>query len=270
MKFSAVMSVYQHDSPSQFNFAFESLLKQSVLPDQIVISIDGPVGEELERAIESTTRSPLVKLIRMPTNVGLGGSRHAAILGSDNDLIAVMDSDDVCAPNRFAIQLEAFRQSKIDLVGGYIEEFDIFPGDRPRLRTVPLTHQEILQRGRWRQPFNHVTIMFRRDMYLKVGGYQSIRFVEDFDMFHRMLISNMRFLNVPEVLVYVRSGSEVVSRRRGILYLQAELALFSRMHKSGFIGLTQLFINVATRVVARTLPKPIVGWLYITFLRSHR
>ena len=115
---------------------------------------------------------------------------------------------------------------------------------------------------------NHVTIMFRKSAYMAVGGYKAIRYVEDYDLFYRMMISGARFENVPENLVYVRCGKEVLGRRVGLSYFRSELLLFNIMRRDKFINNTQWMLNVCIRVFARTMPRFLLGYVYKIFLRS--
>lgn len=265
--FTVVMSLYRSDDPAQFRAAFDSLLAQTVLPDEIILVVDGPVGDSLEPEIATAEARALTRVIRLPENRGLGAARHMAIEAARNDVIAVMDADDIAVPERFALQISALARGDADLVGGYIEEFDVVPGDAGRIRLVPIGHDDIVAFGRWRQPVNHVTIMFRRKAYRTAGGYRPVRSVEDFDLLARMLVSGARFANVPSVLVHVRSGHEMYRRRGGITYLGRELALLRRMLKNGYLSPAQFVGNVTIRVALRLLPSSLLGVVYRKGLR---
>jgi len=266
--FSVVMSVYHADDPDQFKDAVHSVFDQSVPPSELVIAVDGPVGEKLEGALKEVEMLPDIQILRLEKNLGAGASKHVAIKACKYDIVAVMDADDLCDPSRFERQLKKFDECGADIVGGYIEEFDHIPGDNPRVRTVPITHNEILQRGRWRQPMNHVTIMFRKNIYEQVGGYHPVWCVEDFDLFHRMFVSGIRFANIPEVLVYVRCGTAVLTRRRGMHYLRAELALLGRMRRSGFLSVPRWIASSSIRIIVRLMPRSVIGLLYKHLLRQ--
>ena len=266
--FSVVMSVYRADDPTYFLESVDSVFNQTAHPSELIIAVDGPVGPDLERALVITEGQSAVRILRLEINQGLGASRHASILAAKYEFVAVMDADDLCDPNRFERQLKRFGEGEMDVVGGYIEEFDHIPGDNPRVRVVPITHKEILQRGRWRQPMNHVTIMFRKITYEQVGGYHPVRCVEDFDLFHRMFVSGVRFANIPEILVYVRCGTAVLTRRRGMHYLRAELALLRRMRLSGFLSAPRWIASSSIRIIVRLMPRTIIGLLYKHLLRQ--
>lgn len=265
--FSVVMSLYRADDPAQFRDAVDSVLAQTLMPGEIVIVVDGPIGFKLEDALAAASLNVLVRALRLSENRGLGHARNIAIQAAQSDIVAVMDADDISVPDRFARQLPLLLQGDADVVGGFVEEFDVQPRDTNRLRRVPTGHNDIIRFGRWRQPFNHVTLMFRREVYQRAGGYQPIRGVEDWDMFHRMVISGVRFVNLPHTLVHVRCGSAMFKRRSGLTYLRHETKLFARMVRSGYISPLQFIINCAIRVGTRLLPADLLAGIYKRLLR---
>ncbi len=265
--FSVVISVYRGDHPAHFSQALDSLLRQSVLPKEIILAVDGPIDCELGQRVAEYARLPIVKLLSLPKNLGLGASRHQAILHANSEILAVMDSDDICVGNRFELQIEKLQDSQIDIVGGYIAEFLSRPENSERIRQVPLAHDKIIKRGRWLSPINHVTLMFRREAYLLAGGYRSLRKVEDYDLFHRMAVAGLQFVNIPEVLVLVRASDEQYARRHGLSYLHEEIYLFREMLGSGYINHIEFLRNLLIRVFARLMPLPVLRFLSKRFFR---
>ena len=51
MAFSVLMSVYKSENPSYFQVALESVINQSLMPDEIVLIQDGPLTPELYEVI---------------------------------------------------------------------------------------------------------------------------------------------------------------------------------------------------------------------------
>ena len=91
-----------------------------------------------------------------------------------------MDSDDICERNRFADQIKYFN-SFYDLVGGQIVEFNenIFDSKNIK-RRVPINEEEIKKFSKLRNPFNHPTVMFRKEFFNDVGKYKEMKFFEDY------------------------------------------------------------------------------------------
>ena len=72
-KFSVLMSCYKNDNPGHLNTAIESIFNSSVLPDQFVIVIDGPISIEIELVLESCVKKfPVIELQKLTENHGLG------------------------------------------------------------------------------------------------------------------------------------------------------------------------------------------------------
>ena len=119
-KFSVLMSVYIKEKADYFNECMESLLKQTVQPNEIVIVQDGPVSVEIDEAIINYKKKypGLLKIIPLKQNKGLGLALAEGIKNCTYELIARMDTDDICVPERFERQLKEFKENPaLDIVG---------------------------------------------------------------------------------------------------------------------------------------------------------
>ena len=266
--FSVIIPVYELESPVFFSDAISSIINQSRAPDEIIIVVDGSIGADLNNVIENLTDNNDVIVIRLKQSMGPGAARHAGILKSKNEIVALMDSDDISKSNRFEIELDILIKENVDVVGGWIEEFNSTPGDLNQLRITPKRHERIVLFGKWRMPVNHVTLVFKKEAYFSAGGYKSIHYAEDFDLISRMLSIGIKFHNVQKVLVDVRVGNEMHNRRRGISFLTAELRVFSGMYSSGYINIWQYICNIIIRLLIRLLPSKIMSYLYIILFRK--
>jgi glycosyltransferase involved in cell wall biosynthesis len=262
---SVVLSVYKNDDPESFLRAVDSIMDQSRIPDEVIICVDGPVPENLDDAVLIADVDAKVKVYRLEKNIGLGGSRDYAIKQSRGTFIAVMDSDDFSLRNRFQLQLDLIKSKSLDVVGGYISEFSEHRLDQ--LRKVPLSHEDIFRKGKYRSPMNHVTVMFKRESYLASGGYLPIRGIEDYDLFHRMLISGYKFENIPEILVNVSFDESAIKRRAGLSYLKCWISLLVKMYQSKYLNLLQFATLLVVHTIAKLLPRRIIPFLY-RFLRN--
>ena len=269
--YSVVMNVYAEDHADHLRLAIDSVLNQTLSPDELIIAVDGPVGEAIKQVLENVSSSNSVRVIYIGKNVGLGPARHTAISHARNSFVGVMDADDICLPGRFEKQIEILRHEQVDVLGGWIEEFDEDPVDTHelRLRMTPLTHDEIYDFGKRRNPMNHVTLMFRKDAYDAVGGYRSVLYFEDYDLIIRMLLAGFRFKNNAEVLVQVRCGRNMFDRRRGIDYIKTELQFMWGMYCQGYTSLCQFVLNASIRIPVRVVPASMRRWLYLKFLRGN-
>ena len=59
---SVLMSVYKNDVPENVKTAVESVINQTLKPKQIVMAVDGPVGDELKKTLlELEEKYPITK-----------------------------------------------------------------------------------------------------------------------------------------------------------------------------------------------------------------
>lgn len=262
------MSVYFNDSVLAITEAVHSLLNQSLLPNEIIIVIDGPIPDILDKLINEFSKNEIIRIIRLKLNIGPGRSKDVGIKKAKYPLIAIMDSDDISIKERFKIQIEKFCDDQIDVVGGWIEEFDKNTGDLRQVRKVPLDYTDIISFSKWRNPINHVSLIFKKEAYQEVGGYSSIRTCEDWDLIIRMIQRGIIIKNIPEILVKVRTGNDMLKRRVSLSHLKDEINLFYNMYLMKHINLFQLFANILIRAGVHCIPSRLIYLFYRLFLRN--
>lgn len=143
-KFSVAMCVYWRDNPEHLRQAIESILGQSVRPDEIVLVVDGPIPDTIEAVVVHYDGLDFFKVVRLAENVGLGNARRIALENCMHELVAVADADDINVPDRFEAQLRCFCEDPtLSIVGGNIEEFIGTPINVVSVRNVPESNREI-------------------------------------------------------------------------------------------------------------------------------
>ena len=269
-KYSVLMAVYKKDNPEYFAIALDSMIHQTVPPDEIVIVKDGPITEELQAVIDER-KGGLVDIgeVALEQNQGLGPALDAGLRACRNELVARMDSDDVSIPNRCEKQVAYMQENpSVAVLGGQIEEF---VGEEKHIvgkRCVPLINDEIKNYMQTRCPFNHVTVMLRKSKIVREGGYLPWFFNEDYYLWIRLHLAGMCFANLRETLVYVRVGKDMYQRRGGLRYFQSELGIQRLMLGRGLIGYGRFGVNVLERFILQVL---MPNWLRgIVFRRLAR
>lgn len=268
-KFSVVVSVYHRDDPKHLSNAINSLIDQTLLPSEIIVSVDGPIGLELEMKLNEFEKKNVIKLFRLEKNSGLAQARNLAISKCKFPLVAVMDADDICPKNRFEKQVKAFLENDVDVVGGLIEEFVLEPGDQKIIRSVPTTHDEICKFVKWRNPVNHVSIMFKKEALEKVGGYKAIRYSEDWDLIVRLLSKGTKIMNLNSTLVHVRGGNSMYGRRSQLGQVLQDLAILKNIRKLKMSNHLEFWIASLSRLLFLAVPQPLLGLLYKNYLRKN-
>ncbi|HAS0760575.1 TPA: glycosyltransferase, partial [Enterobacter hormaechei subsp. xiangfangensis] len=123
--FSVLMSIYSREKVEYLRCCLDSLAKQTLPANEIVIVIDGPIPNVLNEEIELWSKQLPIKTIKIKDNVGLGSALNIGLEYCSNELVARMDTDDICVQNRFSLQLNKFREcDDLQLLGGAIEEYD--------------------------------------------------------------------------------------------------------------------------------------------------
>ena len=253
--FALLVSVYDGDRPDYLRRALRSATDdQTVRPDQVVIVQDGPVRSELGACLkEFQAASPIpVTLVSLERNSGLGPALNAGLAASWFDVIARMDADDIAMPHRFAVQMPLIADS--DIVGSGLLEF---VGDTDHIigRRIPHTDPgHIARYARVHSPFNHPTVIYRRQAVARAGGYGDLPLMEDYALFARMIQLGARAVNVADPLVYYRVGATAFKRRGGTGLLRSELRLQREFLGSGFISRAEYVRNVLIRGSYRLVP----------------
>lgn len=268
-KFSVSMCVYGKDNPKWFEIAVESVLNQSVKPAEVVLVVDGPVPVELDAIIKKYEQNRIFKVVRFAENQGHGNARRAGLKACTNELVALMDADDICVRDRFEQQLSVYAENDVDIVGGDIAEFIGTTDNVVAYRNVPTTDAAIKIYMKKRCPFNQVTVMFKKSIVQKVGGYIDWYCDEDYYLWLRMAQNNCAMMNTGTILVNARVGEEMYSRRGGKKYFKSEAKLQKYMLDNNMIGFGTYFINIFKRFIVQVLlPNKIRGWVFKKYARK--
>jgi len=268
--FSVFMSTYGKEEPKHLDAAIKSIVTQSSPPNEIVLVKDGLLTERLEDVIAKWIQifPGLFKVVPLPENRGLGVALQKGLRECSNNLVARMDADDISCQDRFEKQISFLEgNAEIDIVGSWIGEFVENPEKIITVRKVPITHNEIYKFAKFRNPMNHVTVMFKKSAILKADSYQHFPFFEDYYLWIRMLLSGAKFSNIPESLVLVRIGNNMLTKRRGFKYLVTDIKFQREMLNMAFISHREFFSNLVFRGVPRLMPVCLLGLIYRHFVR---
>jgi len=259
--FSVLISLYNREKAENLQQCLESLYQQTLQADEIVLVYDGPINETLTAVVEKWTSTLPIALVKLEKNVGLGKALNAGLECCSHNIVARMDTDDICLPERFEKQI-AYMEAHPDmaLLGAAVIEFDEF--GKERLKRLPLGNNDIRQFARMKNPFNHMCVVFRKDKVIAAGSYQHHLFMEDYNLWLRMLALGYQVANLHDILMKVRAGSDMVDKRRGITYIKSEIQLYSlkmKLKQTNFLnGTLYFFIRTSTRV----MPVKVMRFLY--------
>lgn len=270
MKFSVLLSLYLKEKPQYLKISIDSIFGQSLKPDEVVLVLDGSINGELEKIVNNAQSSHLeLKVISLPTNVGLGKALNEGLKHCSNELVARMDTDDICFPYRFERQIKFMTDHpEIDICSSWVEEFEGNLSNVKAIKKVPETHLEIAKYIGKRNPLNHPAVIFRKSAVLSAGGYKHFPLFEDWYLWARMFANGAKFANIQECLLHFRVSSQMYQRRGGLQYAVNSTKFQFTLHK---LGLTSLFSAVTASIIRSAvylMPNRLRAFVYSKFLRS--
>lgn len=268
MGFSVLMSIYKKEKADYLKQALDSLLEQTLQADEIVLVEDGPLTEELYEVIEDFRKKcPYLVICRLPCNVQLGRALAKGLELCSNDLVARMDTDDISVNTRFWQQYSYMKEHpNVSVLGGWMEEFND-GGTYSNIKRMPELGSELKKYGKYRNPVNHMTVMFRKKDVLRAGGYRHMPLLEDYDLWSRMLAGNMEFHNLKTVLVKMRTNEDLYERRGGISYCRQYLKFRRVQYGIGWLNKKEYFIAVILTMGMTMQPARLRRAVYQKMLR---
>ena len=269
MQFSVLLSVYKKEKTEYLKMSLNSIRFQTLAPDEVILIEDGPLTKELYLVIEEYLKIlPNMRVYKFDENQGLGLALRKGMELSKYELVARMDTDDIAEPERFKIQKDFMEKNPhISVCGGLMREFDD-RGIISQVKNMPETQKEIWEYAKYRNPINHMTVMFRKADVLKAGNYRDFSFLEDYDLWCRMLAKDYKFYNVQKVLVKARVSDEMYNRRGGIVYCRRYLRLRQMQKEIGLLGFGEYVKACGVTILITLVPNMIRKLVYIKMLRK--
>lgn len=270
-KYSVLMSVYYKENPEWLKYSIDSMLNQTIKPDEFVLVEDGPLTDELDKVIDEFEKNnkDLFKIIKLSINGGLGPALERGINECKNEFIARMDSDDYSVPNRIEKQFEIFEKyPDLGLVGSNVDEFE---GDITRVNChviLPEFQDDIYKFSKKRCPFRHPTLLYKKNAVLNAGNYREFYLCEDYDLYVRMLRSGCKCYNIQEPLVFMRVGSDFYKRRGGWKYMNTILKFKNEQLKIGYFSLGDYLKSTIPHIIVCLIPNKLRDYVYRNLLRK--
>lgn len=265
-EFSVLLAVYKKDNPHLLGTALDSIFANSLQPCEVIIVADGELTDELLRVIQRFSVNPQLRLLQLPTNVGLAIALNAGLQVITTTYTVRADADDFNHPDRFERLIEKLQQG-FDIVGSAIREVDK-SGEFVAIRSCPATETEIRQFIRKRNPFNHMAVAFRTEVVRAAGGYPSIHLKEDYALWASLVSRGSKVCNLELMLVDATAGTEMYQRRGGVKYALAEIELQSHLVQCGLKSPFSALVDGVMRSAVFLAPNKVREFVYLKFLRA--
>lgn len=177
---SVVMPVY--NAMPHLDESILSVLGQTYAGFEFVIRDDGSTDGSRDVLRAWAARDDRIRLSEGTKRLGPAGNSNWVVREAAAPLVARMDADDICHPDRLRRQVEVFlTRPEVNLVGTLWVGID---GDGRVVR--PPDRWRLARRSAF-APFAHGSIMMRADAFQRVGGYrEACVFWEDLDLYLRL------------------------------------------------------------------------------------
>lgn len=248
---SVLMSV--RDGMPWLEQAIVSILEQTIDDLELIVLDDGS-RDDTGRFLSSLS-DPRVRAYRQPP-VGLTASLNRALALARAPLVARLDADDVAAADRLARQT-AFLDAhpEVGLLGSAAREVDS-EGREVRIVCPPLDDAAIRRMLVRRNPFVHSSVVVRRTLLERAGGYdEQLAVAQDYDLWLRMA-GLTGLANLADTLVIRRLLPGRVSASRDSERLRTEArARWRAVRRGDYPWWCLLF--AARPALALALPPPL-------------
>lgn len=265
MLISVVIATF-NDRPDALESALASVVGQSWRDWELVVADDSTKPESIAVLNAYAARlGDRMVLRHHEKRLGLVGSINEAIGLARGEYIARMDGDDICVPDRLALQaahLEA--HPDVGILGGNIEVMTD-KGETLSVRRYKKSLEEIKRIAFIRNPLAQPTVMMRRSVLDLIGLYDpQYRKAEDYELWLRALKRGVIIENLDKVLIRYRVPEDYSRKRDAdnwLFGIKAKLAHFS--WRSPLRSAAGLALSVALLIIPARL-------LDVLYKRDHR
>lgn len=196
---SVLMPVYNGEC--YLHKAVDSILTQTLSNFEFIIVEDGSTDSTWE--ILNSYHDPRIRLIRNEVNIGLARSFNRGLEVARGEYIARMDADDLSFLDRLAIQVDYLEaHPQVGVLGSNVEIIDGC-GEVLEILRVPSEDGALRWTLCFYNPIVHPSVMIRRELVNKVGGYNENSLSCDYDLWCR-LSDLTRLANLQDVLLSLR------------------------------------------------------------------
>jgi len=205
--FSIVLCTY--NAETYLDECIQSLLCQTFSDFELIVVDDGSSDGTLRYLTEiSDTR---VRLIVLENNHGLIYARTLGLQAAQGRYIAMMDADDIAAPDRLEAQLHAMERHGLDVCGTFHVSLDVATGRR-RVRKAHSSDSDIKALLTIYSPLCNPSTCIRASVAREFVYKNEYVHAEDYGLWCDIAIGGGKFHNISSPLLTYRLHSGQVSR----------------------------------------------------------
>jgi len=210
-KITVLMSVYNGEE--YLKETIESILNQTFADFEFLILNDGSFDKTAKILKKYKKKDKRIKVITNKKNLGLTRSLNKGLKLVKGKYIARMDADDISNKNRLKTQYDLLeRNPGVGLVSNWAQLIDE-KGEKLRAWKTNYSPEGIYYILNFRNCLTHPTVMFRKNIVLKIGGYnEGIVRAQDYELWYR-LSKKTKIYQIQKILLYLRRTKKGISYR---------------------------------------------------------
>ncbi len=209
---SVVLPAHRNDN--LLRNALDSILNQSYPNIEIILADNSETG------FKSITSRGKIKYIRTNPVWNLSQVLNFAVVHSQGEYVARMDSDDIAISTRIEKQVEFLEKEKdVGVLGSSIQILSSLTDGHwanGKIIYQPLKHEEIQSKMFYKNPFFHPTVMFRKSLLERYSYNPRYERAQDYRLWVS-LYNKTRFANLEEPLLLYRFHKDQVGNVDQIL-----------------------------------------------------
>ena len=264
--FSVILPIYINDKYIIFKKSFNSILNQTLKPNEIVVLLDGPIEKKIKNFLYQKKKLySFIKIYNFKKNQGLGYILNYGVRKCRYDYIARCDADDFSRKDRFKKQMEyLIKYPEVDVLGSNV--YEIYNNKIFSKKKMKLNHKDIAKQILFRNPMNHSSVFFKKKKLIQSGNYQKMSYFEDYYMWFRMRKTSL-FKNLPDYLVSMKVDDDFFKRRSGIIYYKFFYKFIKRLYDEKKINFFLLVLCLLFRSPIVLLSSHSIRFFYKNILR---
>jgi len=230
------------DSAATLNSAIRSIIWQTLTDWELVLIDDGSRDDSATRV--AAFGDPRIRIIRHEESRGLACRLNEAVRLARGEFIARMDADDICYPERLAVQVGVLRSDPgIDVVASKAVVFRR-QGEIVGVMSTPTTHDEIVAQPYRGFMFPHPTWCGRAVWFRKYQYDERLWITQDQELLLRAAGSS-RFSAVGKILLgYRKERLGLAKSLRGRMIYSAAIWRHARQSGAYARAVTDIFLHL--------------------------
>lgn len=199
--------------------SIESVLKQTEKDIELVIVDDHSQENDNTIKIIENFKDSRIRYFKLTdeNGIGISAARNFGVMLAKSEIVAFIDSDDICLPERATLTIEAIKNGS-DLVYSNIVIWNPETGECTSRSEKFQPNDFDLERFKQVDYIPTSTVATKRDIAIKFCFNTFFRRAEDHDFLLRIARSGYKMHYIDEVLIKYREHQQAITKEKNLLF----------------------------------------------------